>query len=185
MSHDFSDKHAQAIGASDRSCFDIIATKPQKYSYGLLKLGWNLRGREIGNRIASSFGIEERSPFYDARIIEFAIAIPDHVKSRAGGKYVLKKAMKGYMPEEIVQRQDKAEFSGVLAETLLDPEIMKTLANGDLVRNGWLDPIQLARIYELFHTTDSPLHSKIGPHIWPIWMAFSLELSYSQVMQPS
>jgi asparagine synthase (glutamine-hydrolysing) len=182
MTQEFSGKHKPAIDMSSEILIQNTATLSQKYLYRLLKLGWNVRGLEIDNRVTSSYEIEERSPFYDARIIEFAIAIPDHIKSKSGGKHVLRKAMKGYAPDEILQRQDKAEFSGVLVETLMNPEIIKLLTKGNLVQNGWVDQIQLNHIYELFNSANNSAEGEQGRNIWPLWMAFSLELSYIQIM---
>lgn len=55
--------------------------------------------------------IESRLPFLDHRVIEYGIALPTAAKLRAGmGKYILRDAMRGTVPEEILFNRDKRGF---------------------------------------------------------------------------
>ncbi len=74
----------------------------------------------------SLFGIEFRHPFFDTRLIEFALSLPPEYKLRNGLiKAVLREAMKDLLPEKIYTRDDKAEFSEALLEQMLEID-MKT-----------------------------------------------------------
>lgn len=72
------------------------------------------------------FGIEFRHPFFDTRLIEFALSLPPEYKLRNGLiKAVLREAMKDLLPEKIYVREDKAEFSEALLEQMAEID-MKT-----------------------------------------------------------
>ena len=50
-------------------------------------------------------GLEGRSPFLDRRVMEFAASLPSHLKLRNGNKkFILKKAVAGLVPREILER---------------------------------------------------------------------------------
>lgn len=50
-------------------------------------------------------GLEGRSPFLDHELMEFAASLPSHLKLRGGNKkYILKKAVSGIVPREILER---------------------------------------------------------------------------------
>ena len=58
------------------------------------------------DRATMAHGLEARSPFLDHKLVEFAAALPDRLKVRAGmSKYLLKTAMRGVLPDRIIDRQ--------------------------------------------------------------------------------
>lgn len=58
-----------------------------------------------GDRMGMAHSVEGRFPFLDHRVVEFAARIPVHLKMKGlNEKYLLKKAMRGLLPEAIVQR---------------------------------------------------------------------------------
>ncbi|MDH5691403.1 MAG: asparagine synthase-related protein, partial [Candidatus Bathyarchaeota archaeon] len=60
----------------------------------------------VGDRVSSAFSIECRNPYLDHRIIEFAFSLPETQKIRNGWtKYVLRSAMKGFIPEAVRRRK--------------------------------------------------------------------------------
>lgn len=64
------------------------------------------------DRNSMVFSIESRIPFLDYRLVEFLFAIPSEQKIHKGmTKYILRKAMKGIIPELIRLRFDKIGFS--------------------------------------------------------------------------
>jgi asparagine synthase (glutamine-hydrolysing) len=49
--------------------------------------------------------LEVRCPFLDTRLVEWAVQLPDRMKIRGGQlKYVLKRAFKDMLPEEVLTR---------------------------------------------------------------------------------
>jgi asparagine synthase (glutamine-hydrolysing) len=64
------------------------------------------------DRNSMAFGIEARVPFLDHRLIEASLALPDRLKIDRHGrqKAVLRRAMKGIVPDVILNRRDKVAF---------------------------------------------------------------------------
>jgi len=63
------------------------------------------------DRMSMATSLEARAPFLDRDVIELAFRMPGHMKLRGGTrKYVLKKAMEGVLPDDVVHRQ-KEGFS--------------------------------------------------------------------------
>jgi len=62
----------------------------------------------MGDRICAAFGLENRSPYLDYRIVEFAFSLPPEMKIKEfQTKYILRKVTRGIVPDEIIQRKDK------------------------------------------------------------------------------
>ena len=76
------------------------------------------------DRCSMAVSLEARSPFLDHHLLEFANGIPSQFKLRQGKtKYILKQAMRGLLPDSIIDRQKHgfgvpvgAWFRGDLAE---------------------------------------------------------------------
>ena len=67
---------------------------------------------QFGDRINMAFGMENRSPFLDYRLIRFAFSMPSKYKIRDGvTKWILKRVAAKFIPKEITLRTDKRGFS--------------------------------------------------------------------------
>jgi len=66
---------------------------------------------QFEDRNSMAFSIESRVPFLDHRLVEFAFSLNDDDLIHKGEtKSILRKAMKGIMPDAIVNRKDKKGF---------------------------------------------------------------------------
>src|SRR5205823_10292075 len=73
------------------------------------------------DQMSMAASIESRVPFLDHEFVEFSTRVPDHMKVRNGeGKYIVKKAIEGLVPHEIIYRK-KMGFPTPLRQWLLDP----------------------------------------------------------------
>jgi asparagine synthase (glutamine-hydrolysing) len=152
-----------------------LQSRAHRYIHALAPLGEGVRGTEMDDRTASTFSIEERDPFQDTRLVEFAFAIPEPVRSGAEGKHLLRKSLRGVLPESIRLRLDKAEFSSTLADALLDPVVAKGLSCPRLGSHGWIDRAAVAEKYRLFESLYRNGKSEYTNHVWDLWMPFVLE----------
>lgn len=60
------------------------------------------------DRASMMVGLEVRAPFLDNNVVEFAQCLPSNLKYRGGtSKYLLKKAMKGILPDNLLYRPKK------------------------------------------------------------------------------
>jgi asparagine synthase (glutamine-hydrolysing) len=85
------------------------------------------------DRMSMAHALETRSPFLDTALVEFGAALPDRLRMRLGrGKVLLRRAMKGILPESILARGKvgfgvplgawfRGELAGLVGERLLDP----------------------------------------------------------------
>ena len=66
----------------------------------------------MGDRVSMAFGVENRSPLLDYRLVQYAFSMPSKYKIRDGiTKWVLKEVARKFIPTEIVDRVDKRGFS--------------------------------------------------------------------------
>ena len=113
------------------------------------------------DRMAMATSLETRAPFLDADVMELAFSMPAHLKIRNGErKWVLKQAMKGILPDQILTRK-KEGFSIPIKNWLrreLQP-LMRTLLAPDRIRaRGLFDAAEAARLMDE-HTAGRENHA--------------------------
>jgi asparagine synthase (glutamine-hydrolysing) len=80
-----------------------------------------------GDALSMAHGVESRLPFMDYRLVEAVFRMPGHYKLRDGlGKAVLRKAMRGTVPDDILDERRKRAFTTPIARWFRD-EPEKTL----------------------------------------------------------
>ena len=103
------------------------------------------------DRASMAVSLEAREPLLDHRLVEFAARLPARLRLRGGeGKWLLKRALKGRVPDEILTRRKmgfvtpvSAWFRGPLAD-----EAAAIARGSALAQTGWFDAAALARIAE-------------------------------------
>jgi asparagine synthase (glutamine-hydrolysing) len=103
------------------------------------------------DRMTMANSVELRVPFLDYRVIEFAATIPSNMKLRGGvGKWILKRAMKHRLPNEILTRK-KMGFPTPLAlmlqRDLLD-YLRGLLLSSECLNRGYLKRQAVERLIE-------------------------------------
>jgi asparagine synthase (glutamine-hydrolysing) len=56
------------------------------------------------DNMAMAWGLETRVPFLDHEVVELAARIPAELKVKDGGKYILKRASRGLVPDDVIDR---------------------------------------------------------------------------------
>jgi len=113
--------------------------------------------------------VEARVPFTDHRVVEFALALPSHLKVRGEtGKYILRQVLHRHVPETLYRRPKmgfhlplSTWLRGPLrewAEDLLDPSCLR--------QEGLLDP---GPIRAMWHEHLSGRRDR-ADHLWPVLM---------------
>ena len=101
------------------------------------------------DRMSMACSIESRVPFLDHHFVEFAMSIPDDLKIRGGvQKYVLKKAVEGLLPEQIIHRK-KMGFPTPLRHWLMQPSaepMYAALRRADGLLAAYIDSGELERL---------------------------------------
>ena len=66
----------------------------------------------MADKSAAAFGIEPRYPFFDRRVIEFCLGLPEEQKFADGWpRVLLRRAMEGILPGKVQWRASKANLS--------------------------------------------------------------------------
>ncbi len=90
---------------------DITRSERASHAEGLSQPAYQLT-LEMADQCAAGFGVEPRYPFFDRRLIDFCLAIPDSEKLADGWpRLVFRRAMEGILPREIRLRSDKGNLS--------------------------------------------------------------------------
>jgi asparagine synthase (glutamine-hydrolysing) len=103
------------------------------------------------DRNSMAFGIEARVPFLDTRLVEFALLLPDRLKvGRGVTKAILRGAMAGRVPTEILTRRDKVGFATPQLFWMRQArsEIERRLVAGQIVKRGWVTRTEVMRLLE-------------------------------------
>jgi len=90
---------------------EFRGAKLNEFFYNLLFYTELPRNLYYADLYSMYFSIECRVPFLDHRLIEYVFALPDELKTKGGvTKYILREAVKDYLPKEIYDRKDKKGF---------------------------------------------------------------------------
>jgi asparagine synthase (glutamine-hydrolysing) len=142
--------YADAIKAWETSeADDLIARSIEFYGRFYLQDGILTKV----DRASMMVGLEVRAPFLDNEVVDFAQRLPSNLQYRGGtSKYILKKAMQGILPDDLLYRPKKG-FGIPLTAWLKSWEIADTdLAgcNSAFVRKMLLEHKQGIRDNRLF-----------------------------------
>jgi asparagine synthase (glutamine-hydrolysing) len=100
------------------------------------------------DRTSMAVSLEAREPLLDHRLVEFAARLPARMRLRGGtGKYLMKKALGRYLPDDILHRR-KQGFVTPIAAWLRGPLAgeAEALARSPALRElGWFDEAAIAR----------------------------------------
>lgn len=129
------------------------------------------------DRTSMAVSLEAREPLLDHRLVEFAAALPEGLRLRRGeGKWLLKKTMRRYLPDDILFRQ-KQGFVTPIAQWFRGPlaEAARGIsASSALARTGWFDSAALGRMAEL-HIAGRADHSRL------LWQLLMLDKSLARM----
>jgi asparagine synthase (glutamine-hydrolysing) len=103
------------------------------------------------DRATMAHGLEARAPFLDQELVRFVSSLPtEWLLHRGRGKYILKEALKGVVPKEVLSRK-KRGFQVPLARWFrgeLRPLIVeRCLASGSSLQQV-CDPVSVKRLLE-------------------------------------
>jgi asparagine synthase (glutamine-hydrolysing) len=103
------------------------------------------------DKMTMATSVEARVPFLDRELVEFALALPMRMKVRDGvGKWLLKRAVAGLLPAEIVQRP-KQGFGAPVAEWFrgdLGRRAQREIRDSSLAERGLLDYARIDELWE-------------------------------------
>lgn len=121
------------------------------------------------DRTSMAVSLEAREPLLDYRLIEFAATLPEAMRVRGGqGKWLMKRAMRGTLPDDILYRP-KMGFVSPIAQWFRGPlaDQARAIASGSaLARSGWFNTARLSEIAEA-HIAGRSDNARL---LWQLWM---------------
>lgn len=130
------------------------------------------------DRASMAVGLEAREPLLDHKLLEWAAGLPLNMRIRNGqGKYILKKAMEPYVPNDLLYRPKQgfsvpisSWFRGPLKNTISD--MLKT---SPMLETGWFDRGFLDKVLDD--------HSRgIADHGRLLWQVLMFDRSLSRLV---
>lgn len=101
------------------------------------------------DRMSMAVSLESRAPFLDYRVVEFCATLPAHLRLNGKrSKYLLKQALTGILPAEILNRR-KEGFSIPIKSWMkeeLKPMMLDFLSPSALQRTGCFEPQHVERL---------------------------------------
>jgi len=111
-----------------------------------------------GDRMSMANSIEGRYPFLDHRVIEFCMQLhPDLKLHGLNEKYLLKKLMKGKLPERILNRSKQAYRAPIKSALISDniPQYFKKMLSDEEVKNaGIFNPEHVKQLVHKMQNTN-------------------------------
>lgn len=102
----------------------------------------------VEDRTSMAYSIESRVPLLDYRLVELAAKMPSWMKVRNGTlKYILRDAMRGKVPDQILDRRDKKGFPTPISQWFagdISGWVRKTLVQEELMSAEFVDPAAVA-----------------------------------------
>lgn len=121
------------------------------------------------DRTSMAVGLEARAPLLDWRLVEFVWSLPYSMKYREGTtKYLLKRVLRRYLPDEMVNRS-KIGFGAPVTQSLLRdlrPWADALLDERRLQREGYFDAATVTRLWRAFQGGEHKWHT----HLWNVVM---------------
>ncbi len=129
------------------------------------------------DRNTMSQSIESRSPFLDYRLVEYCFSLPSRLKIRHGlGKWLLREAMQGILPEKVRLRKDKAGFIAPADKwfrTVNRKQICDLINSDSLIKRNLYDIKYMQKIFEE-HLSEAKNHQMF------LWRLINLELWFKK-----
>jgi asparagine synthase (glutamine-hydrolysing) len=117
------------------------------------------------DRASMAHSLEVREPLMDHELVEWLATLPSSIKMHgAEGKYVFKKAMESYLPNDVLYRP-KMGFAVPLARWFRGPlktRVRSALLDGQLAQSGWFDSATIAQLIDQHE-------SGVRDHSTPLW----------------
>ncbi len=126
-----------------------------------------LLAHETMEVLAAEAGLEIRRPYWSRRLVEFLVSLPRVVVALPGDNRTLhRSAMRGRLPQVVLERYDKAEFSCTYRNLLA--EIGRVIETGELpVGKKWCEKDSLRVMLEEIR------RGRAREAGWPLWPLMS------------
>jgi asparagine synthase (glutamine-hydrolysing) len=154
-----------------------FSTYAQRRVYRLVTDGAEVQPNEVMERASARLGLEDRHPFHDRRLAEFALAIPEEQRWRNNQtKYIQREAMRGHLPELVRQRKVQGDFSILFVKTLEALGGESAFDRLVIASLDWVEPNGVRRMYREMTGLYAKRDLSYTARMWPLWGVLAMEL---------
>ncbi len=126
------------------------------------------------DRASMACSLEVRAPLLDHELVEFVMGLPSSLKLRGlTSKYILKKSVKGILPDEVIHRKKKG-FGVPIAKWIKGPlkDLFEDLLSPDRVgREGFLNPSYVSRLLQDHLSNKKDNRKQLWTLlVWELWV---------------
>ncbi|MGE0039650.1 MAG: asparagine synthetase B [Vicinamibacterales bacterium] len=126
-------------------------------------------GHDEQERFAARAGLEDRQPFMDRRIVEFALSLPEAERWRAGWpKAIMRRAFRDRLPAATLERRDQPDYASLTVAALERVRWRSRLGASGLVARGWLDGAGLRALTARADRHPAGLPDELMDKIWSL-----------------
>ncbi len=130
---------------------------------------------EVHAAFMRAMGAQARYPFWDRQVVEFCLGLPASAKlSRGWSRLVLRRAMAGVVPDSILQRRDKMDFTVHLARGLVRHHNERILDLFGSTASPLAPYIDLARASAVYAAIAADPDAASGRAVQMVWRAAAL-----------
>jgi asparagine synthase (glutamine-hydrolysing) len=131
---------------------------------------------EEQSRFAARFGLQDRQPFFDRRIIRCALDIPEEWRTEpARPKAILRDALAPLLPRDVLERTWYHNYSHLITDGLTRLDAGGLFTDSRLAARGWIDAPVLARCVRHACAENHGNRTVSAVQLWPV---AALELWY-------
>ena len=128
-------------------------------------------------------GVIQRHPFYDRRLVEFAVSLPPQAKRLNGlDRQVLRHAR--LLPDRVLEEHSNAEFGFVVHQALRSGPVQRQLRNSQLVQRGWVSQERVDRLLGIIRCPYTELPARAHQQLGTLWMVYAVDL-WCSIVEPS
>ena len=132
--------------------------------------------KEQLERCGAVYGIEFRHPFFDRRLVELALALPEEQRQQAdAGKIVLRRALGGHLPAPVRERTSKVHYSELYFRAMEALGGEDGFADTAVSRLGWVRNDRLRNMYREAAAGARAGHARYEAQAIPLWAIWSVE----------
>jgi asparagine synthase (glutamine-hydrolysing) len=122
-----------------------------------VRAAYNSFALEVTDALGRASGVSSRHPYYDARLVEFAVRLPSDQLFREGtSRSIQRRALRGLAPDEVLWRTDKGHLpSAFISQALRAAGVEEVVAEEGGAAAPYIDVARMAESYERWrHTGD-------------------------------
>lgn len=145
--------------------------------YRAVSRGWETHVLELCDRYCQSYKLEDRYPYFDRRVVEFAIALPEQQRRKWDGqrKHILRQAGKILLAPMIRERTGGADFSFLSVEAMQVSMVKEVFKTSTLENLAWVSKNNIQEyIKEMVNAYEN--NGDYTRYSLAFWYAYSIQL---------